>query len=1226
MAIPRKVLCFILLIILILINIFTIGTTADDQVQSDGPKPLGTLPRSIKNDMWPMFRGDVTRTGNTTAIGPDYFYQLWSASTGVWWGSCVVMYDQIYVSYNGGTRCYDMTGSVKWTYSTGSQYSTPLVHNGRVYIVAGTGPLICVDANATGSGTTTLYWTYRPSGVTFAASSAVTDGKKIYYATQHSSGLHAVWINNGTKAWNASLGGSTATESSPSYWNGRVYCGGGYSYTGGSTDVYCFNASSGNLSWSFKTGGDVCGTPAIAYGRVYFGSLDGKVYCVDAIGSNGTTTKHWEYNVVADVYGSAAVGYGRIYIGDNNNYLHCFDALATGGSTTRYWVQQITPTSIYGVCSSPAITKDRIYIGNAANSIHCRNRTTGGLVWSHSFGTATYGISSSPAVYKEKLFLTSDNGNLYGLGLDKVPPKMLSSNPEDDDLDVDMYQNISLKFDEDLDTSTLINSNIYLTNSSLAQVPGKITSDMSTEMVYFSPDQPLEKDEIYTFTITGAIKDIHSNGFDANGNGIAEGVGIDDLIITFKTIPFYPPKIGNLAIPTLTEDVPFSVNISSAITDDDTPKYKLTLSEDSEYASLKGYVFEFLYPEGVTSDLINLSVSDGLFTVWKKLPIKINPVNDLPVLSEIPQITVNEDETYILDMKKYVTDIDTPLDNLNLYVFSQNYSSKSGYVQKDGLSISLTYPNGIFSDIINVTVYEGDLTDGQAATTEFYVKVLPMNDKPELAEPLSELRMNEDETDDRIRLRFWFKDIDSDTLSYSYSGNQHINLTVDIKGDVELEPQPNWFGNEVITFTATDSDQAKVSSNITIIVDPVNDPPIIEKITSPNDGDIFEFEESFDLNALVTDVDLITGDELTFYWESSEDGGIGYEQSVTGVVLTPGTHTITLTVEDKEKADAVAEITITVKPEDIQDTDGDNIPDNIDDDDDGDNIPDSWEAKYSSILDPLDPTDAAEDPDNDGYSNLKEYLGPDGKPGGSDSSDPTSKSSIPKSKTEDTDKDSITQGTDLTLIAVIGVVIVIIILVVIFAVVRKRRKSIEKEDGKTQTMATEIQKTMDGQPPVLDQLQTTPEMPMPMPIQTPMDMQMQVPMQPFPVQLQPGFDPTQQMMGYGVGVQSYPDNQQMYQQQMMAYDQYAQTQGLEQNYDYTQPQLHGQGTEFEQLPPAQELDAELTDDELAGNMESELDTPSPERPTTQDHDPDDVLGKAKVFTLPPQKDDEESNN
>ncbi|MGA1820969.1 MAG: Ig-like domain-containing protein [Thermoplasmatota archaeon] len=72
-------------------------------------------------------------------------------------------------------------------------------------------------------------------------------------------------------------------------------------------------------------------------------------------------------------------------------------------------------------------------------------------------------------------------------------------------------------------------------------------------------------------------------------------------------------------------------------------------------------------------------------------------------------------------------------------------------------------------------------------------------------------------------------------------------------------------------------------------------------------------------------------------------------------------------------------------PDETDDTDSDGIGDNQDDDDDGDGMPDSWEEKYN--LNPKDPSDALGDLDNDGKTNLEEYLSGTA-PDGSDDGDP----------------------------------------------------------------------------------------------------------------------------------------------------------------------------------------------------------------------------------------------
>ncbi len=77
------------------------------------------------------------------------------------------------------------------------------------------------------------------------------------------------------------------------------------------------------------------------------------------------------------------------------------------------------------------------------------------------------------------------------------------------------------------------------------------------------------------------------------------------------------------------------------------------------------------------------------------------------------------------------------------------------------------------------------------------------------------------------------------------------------------------------------------------------------------------------------------------------------------------------------------------------DRDNDGIEDKADDDIDGDGMTNEFERLYPKILDPYDPTDAKEDPDNDDYTNYQEFLGDDKKPGNKDWSNPNDPGSTP---------------------------------------------------------------------------------------------------------------------------------------------------------------------------------------------------------------------------------------
>ena len=77
-----------------------------------------------------------------------------------------------------------------------------------------------------------------------------------------------------------------------------------------------------NLRWSFETNGGVGSTPVVADGRVYFGSQDKNVYCVDA--DDGRF--YWSFATEARIKSSLAVSDGKVYVGPDDGNVYCLDA------------------------------------------------------------------------------------------------------------------------------------------------------------------------------------------------------------------------------------------------------------------------------------------------------------------------------------------------------------------------------------------------------------------------------------------------------------------------------------------------------------------------------------------------------------------------------------------------------------------------------------------------------------------------------------------------------------------------------------------------------------------------------------------------------------------------------------------------------------------------------------------------------------------------------------
>jgi outer membrane protein assembly factor BamB len=84
--------------------------------------------------------------------------------------------------------------------------------------------------------------------------------------------------------------------------------------------VYCLNATTGKPLWTFATRARIDSSPAIADGRVYVGSNDGRLYVLDL----AKGAKIWEYEMGSPVSASPAIAGGRIVVGAQDGRVYCF--------------------------------------------------------------------------------------------------------------------------------------------------------------------------------------------------------------------------------------------------------------------------------------------------------------------------------------------------------------------------------------------------------------------------------------------------------------------------------------------------------------------------------------------------------------------------------------------------------------------------------------------------------------------------------------------------------------------------------------------------------------------------------------------------------------------------------------------------------------------------------------------------------------------------------------
>ncbi|MDA3822674.1 MAG: FISUMP domain-containing protein, partial [Bacteroidales bacterium] len=127
---------------------------------------------------------------------------------------------------------------------------------------------------------------------------------------------------------------------------------------------------------------------------------------------------------------------------------------------------------------------------------------------------------------------------------------------------------------------------------------------------------------------------------------------------------------------------------------------------------------------------LHLSINDGYNTIEDSVLVKINPVNDSPII-ELPfdSIMIEEDHTLTLELKNLVYDVDDPIDQLEFEVRS-TYSQLNAEVESGNANINITADKNFYGNSIDVKLIVRD-TSGAVDSISFLLYINPVNDPPE---------------------------------------------------------------------------------------------------------------------------------------------------------------------------------------------------------------------------------------------------------------------------------------------------------------------------------------------------------------------------------------------------------------------------------------------------------------------------------------------------------------
>jgi outer membrane protein assembly factor BamB len=1019
-------------------------------------------------------------------FGADQIYCVWATNGTIRWkvwhenhnhgdGSPTLAYGKVFIAGSDHVLyCIDqITGVVDWTFQAKDDYppaipdnwglyAAPAVVNGSVYLAACDWYLYQINITQPTSVATANH-TFKMDWASY--SSPVVVGDKVYvgcsYMEKRSEGrFYCLWASNLTKIWDFYPNKPTGFFSSAGYYNGQLFIG---SIDGA---LYCLNASSGKQIWSYTLGSSAqhSGTwssPAITKERFYIGTKSGYIYCFNTT-QPGSPDYYWRYYISGEVDTSPSVVPGRVYIGTHGNGggIYCF------GTPDNHPPQVISNYPVNSAVDVPSTVEINVTFNEPINPT---TLTTLSFIVKDSGSNSVNGIISYDSVTKTATFnpnsglkrgkdysvtITTDVQDYWTNALDGNLNNISDGSPSDD-------------FTWNFTTSS--NNPPTLTNPSMTPSVGNTSTEFEFKVIYTDIDNDSPEvnpgfirviidDELIGHTMslnTSAPLDLKDGKYD-NGeeyiysttfsnygqhnykficfDGIDE---IDTLVYNGPTI-LAEPIIDSIGELDAYEDINLILTLADKIHDEDTKLAELIININSSYANVDdlnitfNYPNEFNYPSGRDYEIVNINVSDSVHNVFQDIRVNVHAVNDPPLVEGVPDIQVKEDEYYYLDITPFLTDVDNELDQLTV-------TENSSYATVTERNITFYYPKevGILSEYIEINVTDGELFGSQ----DILVTIIPEGiqfvflpiPKQNAIEDI-ELTIN---MTDYIMLTgdLGFDDIELESSS-SYCSISGLDLLFIYPNSFNY---PSGRSFEIVQVNVTTTSQTE-SQSFTVNVQATNDGPVLTVLKAP----IVAFSDApISFQVSYRDIDgseepvvsiFIGGSE---YMMNMSSGDIYVKGAVfeLELQLPPGEYEYYYYADDGE-----SEINSVFKTKSYNLNVNEHSEIGLDSD--GDTMPDAWEVQFK--LDPNNPSDAIEDPDGDGYTNLDEYLGFDKIPGGNDFTNPRNPDEFPEQDHADkvNGNDDSDNNFVIFVIVIIIAIVLIVILLALFSFTSHRKKNL----------------------------------------------------------------------------------------------------------------------------------------------------------------------------------------
>jgi len=149
----------------------------------------------------------------------------------------------------------------------------------------------------------------------------------------------------------------------------------------------------GNEKWNISFDSFVRSNPAYSNGRIYFASIDGEFFCLDAESSRLIYRK----KLSSSFNGGVTIKSNNAYLADTDGIIYSIK-LSDGGIN---WVYNAGSR----IQMNPALDNENLFIGNLSGEIFSITQNTGALNWKEKFNGAVF--NSTPLITDNRIIISN---------------------------------------------------------------------------------------------------------------------------------------------------------------------------------------------------------------------------------------------------------------------------------------------------------------------------------------------------------------------------------------------------------------------------------------------------------------------------------------------------------------------------------------------------------------------------------------------------------------------------------------------------------------------------------------------------------------------------------------------------------------------------------------------------------------------------------------------------